>query len=65
LIGQLIPFLGISWAITWVAIGPILGAALIMRYAPETRGLTLEQIQEQLDPGAQPAPLAAQRVTAS
>jgi putative MFS transporter len=65
LIGQLIPFLGISWAITWVAIGPILGAALIMRYAPETRGLTLEQIQEQLEPGAAPAPLTAQRVPAA
>lgn len=49
LIGQLIPFMGISWAITWVAIGPILGAVLVMKYAPETRGLTLEQIQDQLD----------------
>jgi len=53
LIGQLIPFLGISWAITWVAIGPILGALLVMKYAPETRGLTLEQIQDRLD--AEPA----------
>jgi putative MFS transporter len=49
IIGQLIPLLGISWAITWVAVGPILGAMLVMRYAPETRGLTLEQIQERLD----------------
>ncbi len=48
LIGQLIPIMGISWGITWVAIGPILGALLVMRYAPETRGLTLEQIQERL-----------------
>jgi putative MFS transporter len=48
LIGQLIPLLGISWGITWVAIGPIVGAILVMKYAPETRGLTLEQIQEQL-----------------
>ncbi len=49
LIGQLIPFMGISWGITWVAIGPIIGALLVMKYAPETRGLTLEQIQEKLD----------------
>jgi putative MFS transporter len=49
IIGQLIPFMGISWAITWVAIGPLLGAVLVMKYAPETRGLTLEEIQERLD----------------
>jgi len=48
LIGQLIPIMGISWGITWVAIGPIIGALLVLKYAPETRGLTLEQIQEQL-----------------
>jgi len=48
LIGQLIPLMGISWGITWVAIGPIIGAILVMKYAPETRGLTLEQIQEKL-----------------
>jgi putative MFS transporter len=48
LIGQLIPVFGISWAITAVAIGPLLGAVLVLRYAPETRGLTLEQIQEKL-----------------
>jgi MFS transporter, putative metabolite:H+ symporter len=48
MIGQLIPFMGISWSITWVAIGPIIGALLVMKYAPETRGLTLEQIQEKL-----------------
>ena len=52
LIGQLIPIMGISWGITWVAIGPIIGAILVMKYAPETRGLTLEQIQEQLDEDA-------------
>ncbi len=53
LIGQLIPLLGISWAVTLGGFGPILGAFLVMRYAPETRGLTLEQIQEQL--GTEPA----------
>jgi len=49
LIGVLIGVVGISWSIAVVAIGPILGAALVMRYAPETRGLTLEQIQERLE----------------
>jgi putative MFS transporter len=48
-IGLLIYPLGISWSITVVAIGPILGAILVMRYAPETMGLTLEEIQEHLD----------------
>jgi putative MFS transporter len=58
MIGQLIPFFGISWSITWVAIGPILGALLVLKYAPETRGLTLEQIQERLARDAD-KPLAA------
>jgi len=38
----------IPWAITAVAIGPILGALLVLRLAPETRGLTLEEVQERL-----------------
>ncbi|MBM4385546.1 MAG: MFS transporter [Deltaproteobacteria bacterium] len=46
LIGQ---GLSITSAITIVGIGPILGALLIAKYALETRGLTLEQIQEKLD----------------
>ena len=59
LIGQLIPIMGISWGITWVAIGPVIGAILVMKYAPETRGLTLEQIQERLDGTRAKAPKAA------
>ena len=43
-IGLLIAPLGIPGAIAVVAAGPILGALLVLRYAPETRGLTLEQI---------------------
>jgi MFS family permease len=39
----------ISWSIMIVGIGPILGALLIAKFAPETKGLTLEQIQEKLD----------------
>jgi putative MFS transporter len=50
LIGVLIAQgLSITTAITIVGIGPILGAVLIAKYALETRGLTLEQIQEKLD----------------
>ena len=47
-IGLLIVPLGISWSIGVVAIGPILGALLVLRYAPETKGLTLEEVQERL-----------------
>ena len=49
-IGLLIQPLGIPTAMAIVSIGPILGAALVLRYAPETRGLTLEQIEERLRP---------------
>jgi putative MFS transporter len=48
MIAALIPVMGISWAITLVAIGPILGALLVIKYAPETKGLSLEEIQEVL-----------------
>jgi putative MFS transporter len=48
LIGLLIAPLGIPGAIAVVAVGPILGALLVLRYAPETRGLTLEQIAVEL-----------------
>lgn len=47
-IGALIAPLGIPGAIAVVAAGPIVGALLVLRYAPETRGLTLEQIASQL-----------------
>jgi hypothetical protein len=52
---MLIPIMGISWGVTWVAIGPIIGALLILKYAPETRGLTLEQIQQKLGADADAA----------
>jgi MFS family permease len=48
LIGLLIAPLGIPGAIAVVAIGPVLGALMVLRYAPETRGLTLEQIETEL-----------------
>jgi len=52
-IGLLIPVLGISWAVSVAGFGPILGALLVLRFAPETKGLTLEQIERGL--GAEPA----------
>jgi len=42
----------IPTAIAIVAVGPILGAIVVLRYAPETRGLTLEEVQERLDQAA-------------
>jgi putative MFS transporter len=47
-IGALSVYLGIPGSIAVVAVGPVLGAALVLRYAPETRGMTLEQIAESL-----------------
>jgi putative MFS transporter len=48
-IGLLIaPLGGIPAAIAVVAVGPVIGAVLVMRYAPETMGLTLEEVQERL-----------------
>ena len=48
-IGALIgPLGGIPAAIGVVAIGPVLGALLVLRYAPETRALTLEEVQVKL-----------------
>ena len=52
-IGLLIPLLGISGSIAAVAIGPVLGALLVLRYAPETKGMTLEEIQDHLGKGAE------------
>ena len=49
LIGLLIvPLGGIPAAIAVVAVGPVVGAVLVAIYAPETMGMTLEEIQESL-----------------
>jgi len=53
LISQLIPLLGISWGVSMMAVGPILGALLVWKFAPETKGLSLEEIQEQLAAAAE------------
>jgi MFS transporter, putative metabolite:H+ symporter len=50
-IGALSLSLGIPTSIAVVAIGPVIGAILVLRYAPETRGLTLEQIADTLAAG--------------
>lgn len=46
LIGLLIASAGlsISTAVALVAVGPVLGAILVWAFAPETRGLTLEEV---------------------
>jgi MFS family permease len=47
LIGALsIPLGGLGNAVSTAAFGPILGAALVMWYAPETKGRTLEELEE-------------------
>lgn len=45
-ISAFISSLGISGAVAVTAVGPILGALLVLRYAPETKGLTLEEVQQ-------------------
>lgn len=49
MIGWLADRIGIPSAVALMAIGPIAGAAVVYRYAPETRGKTLEQISDELD----------------
>lgn len=47
-IGVLADRLGIPLAVGVMAIGPILGALIVLAYAPETRGKTLEEISGEL-----------------
>jgi putative MFS transporter len=47
-IGFFVGSLGISWSVALFAFGPVLGAAVILLYAPETKGMTLEEIEETL-----------------
>jgi len=54
----------ISGSIALVGIGPILGAVLVMKFAPETKGLTLEQIQEQLGGPSEGKPAPAVKAPA-
>ena len=48
-IGWLADRIGIPWAVGVMSIGPIVGALIVLRYAPETRGRTLEEISDELD----------------
>lgn len=45
LIGVLAIEIGIPGAVGLMAIGPVLGAVVVLLYAPETRGKTLEEIE--------------------
>lgn len=47
-IGVLSDRVGIPNAVAVLSIGPILGALAVLRFAPETRGLTLEEIEASL-----------------
>jgi putative MFS transporter len=49
LIGLLLAGLHVSLptAVAVVSIGPIIGSLIVLRYAPETRGMTLEAVEEQ------------------
>jgi putative MFS transporter len=47
-IGVFVGTLGISWSVAVFAFGPVLGAVVVLLYAPETRGMTLEEIQDAL-----------------
>jgi MFS transporter, putative metabolite:H+ symporter len=49
----------ISSSILIAGIGPILGALMIAKFAPETRGLTLEEIQTKLDAESEAGALKA------
>jgi putative MFS transporter len=51
LIGALAIEWGIPIAVGVTAIGPIVGALIVLLYAPETRGLTLEEIESGLGRG--------------
>lgn len=67
LIGALAVEIGIPGAVAIVAAGPILGGLGVLRWAPETRGLSLEEIEiqpEHAAPRPTPAP-AAERVPAA
>jgi len=51
-IGWLADRIGIPRAVGVMAIGPVLGGLIVLAYAPETRGKTLEEISADLDADA-------------
>ena len=54
-VGLFVSTLGISWSVGVFAFGPVLGAIVVLLYAPETRGMTLEEIQDSLSSAEAPA----------
>jgi putative MFS transporter len=46
----------ISTAVLVVSVGPLIGAVIVWRFAPETRGLTLEEVQKVAAVGHQRSP---------
>lgn len=59
LIGTLAVEIGIPGAVAIVAGGPILGGLGVLRWAPETRGLTLEEIEVRPEPAPRARATAA------
>lgn len=53
-IGWLADRIGIPWAVGVMSVGPIIGGLVVLRYAPETRGKTLEEISDELDSASLP-----------
>ncbi|HUI27295.1 MAG TPA: MFS transporter [Candidatus Kryptonia bacterium] len=51
-IGFLADRIGIPYAVGVMAIGPIVGGLVVLRYAPETNNKTLEEISSELDGAA-------------
>ncbi len=48
-IGWLADRIGIPYAVAIMAVGPVVGGLVVLRYAPETGGKTLEEISAELD----------------
>ncbi len=63
-IGWLADRIGIPSAVAIMAVGPVVGASIVLRYAPETRGKTLEEISDQLDGEAEVESSRKRRIAA-
>jgi putative MFS transporter len=54
-IGLLADRIGIAWAVGVMAVGPVFGGLLVLKFAPETNKKTLEQISAELDGNSVPS----------